>query len=63
MCFEDVVAQLDGLLPVQLALLPGEPEGQQRVAAPAERERTPRFESDSPGRYITTGPVGAKRSD
>lgn len=32
---EDVVAQLDGLLPVQLVLQPREPEGQQRVAAPA----------------------------
>lgn len=42
MCFEDVVAQLDCLLPVQLVLLPREPEGQQGVAAPvnAQPEQT-----------------------
>lgn len=28
MCFEDVMAQLNRLLPVQLVLLPREPEGQ-----------------------------------
>lgn len=35
MCFEDVMAQLNRLLPVQL-LLTREPEGQQSVSAPAE---------------------------
>lgn len=35
MCFEDVMAQLDRLLPVEL-LLTREPEGQQSVSAPGE---------------------------
>lgn len=40
MCFEDVMAQLNSLLPVQLVLLPREPKRQQRVAAPAGRRNT-----------------------
>lgn len=39
-CFEDVVTQLNGLLPVELALLPGEPEGQQCVATPRGESQT-----------------------
>ena len=37
MSFEDVVAQLHGLLPVQLPLLPGQHEGHEGVAAPGEQ--------------------------
>ena len=37
MSFEDVVAQLHRLLPVQLALLPGQHEGHEGVATPAEQ--------------------------
>lgn len=33
-CFEDVVTQLHGLLPVQLPFLPREHEGHQGVSAP-----------------------------
>lgn len=43
MCFEDVMAQLNSLLSVQLVLLPREPEGQQGVTAPAERTNTESF--------------------
>lgn len=42
MCFEDVMAQLDGLLSVQLVLQAREPEGQQGVSAPAEIMNTSR---------------------
>ena len=33
-CFEDVVAQLNGLLAVEFAILTGEPEGQESVTTP-----------------------------
>lgn len=34
MSLEDVMSQFHGLLPIQLALLSGEHEGQERVATP-----------------------------
>lgn len=37
MSLEDVVSQLHRLLPVQLALLSGEHEGQESVATPADK--------------------------
>lgn len=39
MCFEDVMAQLNRLLPVQLVLQPREPEGQKGVPTPVETEK------------------------
>lgn len=43
MCFEDVMAQFNSLLPVQLVLLSGEPEGQQRVPTPSHKTSSKQF--------------------